>query len=69
MKCIDCGNQISESRLEFFPDTEYCVDCVDTHIPPTRCRIIFSHKTAGELFVAHGSENIRRLDREYSRGR
>ena len=30
-KCFDCGNEIPSARLEFFPDTEYCVGCADKH--------------------------------------
>lgn len=67
--CADCGNPISPSRLEFNPMAEFCVSCADRHSPPVRARIIYSHKCDGELFVAHGSENIRRLDREYARAR
>lgn len=68
-KCCDCSNIIPPARLDVFPDTEYCVNCADKHTPPVRARIIYSHKTAGELFVAKGKENIRRLDREYTRAR
>ena len=67
--CLDCKCEIPAMRLEAAPDTDYCVKCVDKHTPQVRCRIIYSHKTAGELFVARGGENIRRLDREYARGR
>jgi len=31
--------------------------------------MIYSHKTAGELFVARNTEDIRRLEREYRRAR
>jgi hypothetical protein len=68
-KCNDCKCEIPAIRLQAVPDAEYCVKCADKHMPMVKCRIIYSHKTAGELFVAHGSENIRRLDREYARGR
>lgn len=68
-KCHDCKCEIPALRLQAAPDTDYCVKCVDKHLAPVRCRIIYSHKTAGELFVARGSENIRLLDREYSRAR
>ena len=67
--CVDCCNEIAAARLEFLPDTDYCVKCADKHNPPVRARIIYSHKTAGELFIAKGKENIRRLDREYTRAR
>jgi hypothetical protein len=67
--CCDCGNPISPERLEFKPSVQYCVECADRHEPVSRCRVIYSHKTAGELFVARGAENVRRLDREYNRSR
>jgi hypothetical protein len=31
--------------------------------------MIYGHKTAGEIVMAEGSENIRRLEREYFRSR
>ena len=69
MKCLDCNNEISPYRLELMPDTEYCVDCADKHTEPVVGRMIYSHKTAGELFIARGKENVRRLNREYTRSR
>ena len=69
MYCIDCGNEIPEARLEFFPDTDYCVDCTDKHAEPVVARMIYNHKTAGEVIIAKGKENIRRLNREYARAR
>lgn len=69
MDCIDCGEKISEIRLEANPDTDYCVGCVDKHIPKVRGYMIYGHKTAGEIVIAKGKENIRRLEREYHRSR
>jgi len=69
MNCYDCENEISPARLEALPDTNYCVKCADKHAAPVVARMIYSHKTAGELFIATGSENVRRLNREYSRAR
>ncbi len=68
-KCSDCFSDIPPARLEAVPHTEYCVKCADKHNPPVRARMIYSHKTAGELFIATGKENIRRLEREYTRAR
>jgi len=31
--------------------------------------MIYGHKTAGEIVIAKGKENIRRLEREYYRSR
>ncbi len=69
MKCFDCGNDIPAARIQAVPDTEYCVQCVDKHTEPVVGRMIYSHKTAGELVFASGKENIRRLNREYERAR
>lgn len=29
VKCSNCNKRISRDRLEVFPDTKYCVKCVD----------------------------------------
>jgi hypothetical protein len=67
--CECCGKVIPPARLEALPDTKYCIDCADKNSEPFVARVIYSHKTAGELFVARGSENVRRLNNEYSRKR
>ncbi len=69
MNCIECGNQIPFERLQIVPDTEYCVNCVDKNAAPFVARMLFNHKTAGEVFIAKGTENVRRLNREYERAR
>ena len=69
MNCFDCGNEISVARLNAVPDTEYCVGCADKNAPPFVARMIYSHKTAGEVFIAKGKENVRRLNNEYARAR
>jgi len=69
MNCSDCGDKISGARLAVLPQTEYCVGCASKHIQPVIARMIYSHKTAGEVIVARGRENIRRLNREYQRAR
>ena len=69
MNCLDCENKIPNARLEFFPDTNYCVNCADKHATPIIARVIYSHKCDSELFIAHGKENVRRLDREWARAR
>lgn len=68
-RCHSCNCDIPKIRLEAAPGTKYCVKCVDKHEPKIVCRLIYSHKTAPELFIARGGENIRRLEREYSRAR
>jgi len=42
---------------------------VDKHLPRVVGRMIWPHKTGGELVIAVGDENIRRLNREYARAR
>ena len=49
MNCLDCENQIPPARLEAMPDADYCVNCADKHAAPVVARMIYSHKTAGEL--------------------
>ena len=68
-KCFDCGNEIPAARLEFLPDTEYCVGCADKHTFKSVARIIYSHKAYCELFIARSAEDARRLNREYARAR
>lgn len=69
MNCLDCNNEIPAARIEAIGETNYCVNCADKHAAPVVARMIYSHKTAGELFIAKGKENVRRLNREYSRAR
>ena len=69
MNCSDCGDKISGARLSILPETEYCVECASKHIQPVVARMIYSHKTAGEVIVARGKENVRRINREYTRAR
>ena len=69
MKCFDCNSTIPQARIQVVPETEYCVDGVDKHTEPTMGRMIYNHKTAGEVILARGKENIRRLNREYARSR
>ena len=69
MNCLECGTPIPEARMKAVPDTDYCVGCVDKHTEPTIGRMIYNHKTAGEVIIARGKENIRRLNREYARSR
>ena len=69
MNCLDCNNEIPEARLQAVPDTDYCVNCADKHAQPFIARMVYSHNTAGEVFIAKGKENVRRVNREYSRSR
>lgn len=67
--CTDCGSEIPQARLDFLPDTEYCVGCSDKHTFKSVARIIYSHKADSELFIARSKEDARRLEREYARAR
>lgn len=68
-ECADCRNEIPAARLEFVPDTRWCVKCADKHTFKSVARIIYSHKADCELFVARSKEDARRLTREYNRSR
>jgi RNA polymerase-binding transcription factor DksA len=67
--CSDCKTDIPAARLEFLPDTEYCVKCSDKHTFKSVARIIYSHKADCELFIAKSREDARRLTRVYERAR
>ena len=69
MNCLDCNNEIPVARIEAIGETDYCVNCADKHAAPVVARMIYSHKTAGEVFIAKGKENVRLLNREYTRAR
>jgi hypothetical protein len=69
MICENCGSEIPMIRLDVCPGTTYCVNCVDKHAKPFIARMIYGHKTAGDVIIAKGSENVRRLNREYTRAR
>lgn len=69
MNCFECNNEIPAVRLEAMPNTEYCINCADKHTEIVMGRMIYNHKTAGEVIIARGKENIRRLNREYARAR
>lgn len=69
MKCTDCGEQIHTARLEALPDTQFCINCSDKHTFKYVCRVIYPHKTGGDLFVAKSKEDAVRLDREHRRAR
>jgi hypothetical protein len=69
MQCEHCGSPIPQERLEALPNTTMCKPCSENNPAPFLARMIYSHKTAGELFVARNTEDIRRLEREYRRAR
>ena len=69
MNCVECGNVIPDIRLEICPGTVHCVNCADKNAQPFVARMIYGHKTAGDVIIAKGKENVRRLNREYVRGR
>jgi hypothetical protein len=45
--CEDCGDKIPEERLEFLPDTHYCVKCSVNHPLPTPDPDVLCAKSAG----------------------
>jgi hypothetical protein len=67
MNCSMCGERIHPDRLEILPDTHTCTDCSDEERMVGF--MIYSHKTAGEVIMTSGAENVRRLQREYHRAR
>lgn len=67
--CVHCSSEIPKFRLEIIPDTTSCVSCSKKNPPKMVARMIYSHKTAGDVIIAKGSENVRRLEREYTRAR
>lgn len=69
MNCEDCGVQIPSLRMEACPDTRWCVGCVDQHTERLMGFMIYPHKTGGEVIMTSGSENFRKLEREYKRSR
>lgn len=69
MNCEHCSSPIAPERLEVLPNTRQCRDCAENNPAPFLARMLYSHKTAGELFVARNPEDIRRLEREYRRAR
>jgi len=69
MRCLDCDGRIPFERMEILPETEYCTTCACKHEKPFVARMIYNHKTAGEVIIARGKENVRLLNREYTRAR
>jgi hypothetical protein len=67
--CVHCSAEIPFSRIEVLPETVSCVSCSEKNPPKMVARMIYSHKTAGDVVIAKGSENVRRLEREYARAR
>ena len=67
MNCDICGDIIHPDRLEILPGTRTCINCSCEE--PIVGFMIYNHKTAGEVIMTSGKENIRRLEREYHRAR
>jgi len=67
--CVHCSIEIPSARLEVLPDATSCVSCSQKNPPKVVARMIYNHKTAGEVIIAKGGENVRRLEREYWRAR
>lgn len=66
-KCYKCQTTIPAIRLEARPDTNTCVDCSEEQ------KLVgfmdWYHKTAPELVIVSGKENIRRAERINNRSR
>lgn len=69
MKCELCGDPIHPDRLEILPTTTSCINCSDKVTDPIVGFMIYAHKTAGEVIMTSGKENVRILEREYNRAR
>ena len=68
MNCLDCNKEIPAARIEAIGETDYCVNCADKHAAPVVARMIYSHKTAGELFIAQGKHLMVNLPLGFSFG-
>ena len=53
MNCIHCDKPIPPERLEAIPNATMCVPCLvaDGDVPVPKGRMVFSHKTAGEIEI------------------
>jgi len=69
VKCELCGDPIHPDRLEILPTTTSCINCSDKVTDPIVGFMIYAHKTAGEVIMTSGKENVRILEREYNRAR
>lgn len=67
--CVHCSTVIPMERIDVLPETNSCVSCSHANPPKFVARMIYNHKTAGEVIIARGGENVRRLEREYWRAR
>ena len=69
MNCELCGDLIHPDRLEILPTTTSCINCSDLVTDPIVGFMIYTHKTAGEVIMTSGKENVLILEREYNRAR
>jgi hypothetical protein len=67
--CEHCGAEIPEARLEAMPDAKHCVNCADLFTMKPVGRILYNHKTAGELYIAKDSNTAATLEATYRRQR
>ena len=70
----NCNQVIPTPRVELWLEIhgktpDYCIVCADSYTPKTQAFLDYSHKTAPELVIARGSENIRRATRIHNRER
>ena len=74
MNCVKCDKPIPEARLEAMPNATMCVPCLvaDGDVPVPKGRMVFSHKTAGEIEIlsSEAYERANAMDpRGYYKGR
>jgi len=67
--CAVCGQPIEPLRAELAPEKETCKECGDAAVSDCVGFMDWSHKTAPELVIVSGSENIRRAARVNCRSR
>lgn len=55
MNCANCGMELSEARKLALPEETWCKECVEESgdVNPTKGTMIWSHKTAPELYLAN----------------
>lgn len=65
-RCRICQTEIPKERLEAI-NTDTCINC--SQEPKKVCYMDYYHKTAPEMVVVSGKENIRRAERVFRRKR
>lgn len=60
MTCKNCGMEISVERQAAVPGEQWCKDCVEKagDVEPIRGVMLWHHKTAPELYIGPGTDEI-----------